>query len=201
MVGLVSIGEARGLEMGLGDGMGLQYLFAALLLMGLIQILFGVLKLGRFVRLIPQPVMLGFVNGLAIVIFEAQFPMFTENPVIHGSAWLSGSKLAVMLGLVIVTMVIIQFLPRLTKQVPSSLVAILVVSLTVIFLGVDTLKVGDMSSIAGGLPSFALPKVPFSLDTLMFIAPYSFILAAVGLIESLLTLTLVDELTETRGKQ
>ncbi len=200
MVGLVSLGNERGLAMGLGEGMGLQYLFAALILMGLFQTLFGVLKLGRFVRLIPQPVMLGFVNGLAIVIFEAQFPMFTVDPVTHGSQWLSGGSLAVMLGLVMVTMAIIQWLPKLTKQVPSSLVAILVVSLTVIFLNVDTLKVGDMSSIAGGLPAFSLPRVPLTLDTLIFIAPYSFILAAVGLIESLLTLTLVDELTETRGK-
>ena len=200
MVGLVTTGEQRGLELGLGDGMGLQYLFAALLLMGVIQILFGVLKLGRFVRLIPQPVMLGFVNGLAIVIFEAQFPMFTENPVVHGSTWLAGAPLGIMAGLVLITMAIIQFLPMLTKQVPSSLVAILFVSIVVVVFDLNTLKVGDMSSIAGGLPAFAIPRVPLTLDTLVFVAPFSFVLAAVGLIESLLTLTLVDELTETRGK-
>lgn len=200
MVGLVKLGEAKGLELGLGDGMGLQYLFAGLILMGVIQSLFGVLKLGRFVRLIPQPVMFGFVNGLAIIIFEAQFPMFTENPIVAHAPWLADGKLYWMLGLVLLTMVVIQLFPRLTKQVPSSLVAILLVSGIVIGFNIETLNVGDMSSIAGGLPSFAFPRVPFTFDTLMFIAPYSFILAAVGLIESLLTLTLVDELTETRGK-
>lgn len=200
MVGLVKLGEERGLEMGLGEGMGLQYLFAALLLMGIIQITFGLFRLGRFVRLIPQPVMFGFVNGLAIVIFEAQFPMFTENPVASEAPWLQGNSLFLMIGLVAMTMIIIHFLPRLTTQVPSSLVAIVSVSLLVIGLNLDTLNVGDMSSIAGGLPSFAIPHVPLNLDTLTFIAPFSFILAAVGLIESLLTLTLIDELTETRGK-
>lgn len=200
MVGLVALGEERGLALGLGAGMGLQYLFAALVLMGLLQIAFGALRLGRFVRLIPQPVMFGFVNGLAIVIFEAQFPMFRTDPVAAGAPWLAGGPLVLMVGLVALTMAIIHFLPKLTTQVPSSLVAILVVSGIVIFGGLETLSVGDMSSIAGGLPTFALPRVPLTVDTLTFIAPFSCILAAVGLIESLMTLTLIDELTETRGR-
>jgi SulP family sulfate permease len=200
MVALVSEGEARGLALGLGEGMGLQYLFAALLLMGVVQMTFGGLRLGRFVRLIPQPVMFGFVNGLAIVIFEAQFPMFTESPTANDAPWLAGNALWIMVGLVALTMVIIHFLPRLTTQVPSSLVAIIVVSVIALGLNLDTLSVGNMSSISGSLPSFGVPRVPLTWDTLVFIAPFSFVLAAVGLIESLLTLTLVDELTETRGK-
>ena len=200
MVSLVLLGEERGVELGLGDGMGLQYLFVPLLLMGLIQITFGSLRLGRFVRLIPQPVMFGFVNGLAIVIFEAQFPMFTTNPIAPDSPWLGGSAMLVMGGLVLLTMFIIHYLPKLTTQVPSSLVAIVVVSCIVIFGNVNTLSVGDMSSIKGALPTFGIPRVPITLDTLIFIAPFAFTLAAVGLIESLMTLTLIDELTETRGQ-
>jgi len=200
MVGLVKFGEERGLAQGLGEGMGLQYLFAALVLMGIVQIAFGTLRLGRFVRLIPQPVMFGFVNGLAIVIFQAQFPMFTTDPITSGAPWLSGGSFLLMGGLVVLTMSIIHFLPKLTTQIPSSLVAILVVSGIVIFGGFQTLSVGDMSSIAGGLPSFGVPRIPLSLDTLTFIAPFAFILAAIGLIESLMTLTLIDELTETRGR-
>lgn len=199
-VGLVKLGEERGIALGLGEGMGLQYLFAAVVLQGIIQMLFAAFKLGRLVRLIPHPVMLGFVNGLAIVIFEAQFPMFKASPTEAGAAWLSGGALVTMVVLVLVTMAIIQFLPKLTTQVPSSLVAIVVVSLAVIFLNLDTLRVADMSSISGGLPDFAIPQVPLTWDTLKFIAPFSVILAAVGLIESLMTLTLIDELTETRGK-
>ena len=199
MVGLVKLGNERGLALGLGEDMGLQYLFAALLLMGVIQLVFGVLKLGRFVRLIPQPVMFGFVNGLAIVIFEAQIPMFTEMPIEHGAAWLQSGSLVAMIGLVVLTMAIIQYFPKITTQVPSSLVAIIVVSAIVIGFGVDTLSVGTLSTISGSLPTFAIPSVPLNMDTLIFIAPFSFILAAVGLIESLMTLTLIDELTQTRG--
>lgn len=200
MVGLVKIGNDRGLELGLGDNAGLQYLFAAVIVMGVIQIACGAFKLGRFVRLIPQPVMFGFVNGLAIVIFMAQFPMFTAAPTESGAAWLTGTSLGLMLGLVFLTMFIIHFLPKLTTQVPSSLVAIAVVSFIVIGINIDTLVVGDMSSIGGGLPSLVSFTIPLNWDTLMFILPFSFILAAVGLIESLMTLTLIDELTETRGK-
>ena len=168
--------------------------------MGIIQIACGALKLGRFVRLIPQPVMFGFVNGLAIVIFMAQFPMFTESPTTPGAPWLTGGALFVMAALVLLTMSISFFLPKLTKAVPASLVGIIVVSLIVILGGVDTLTVGNMASIKGGLPEFVQFTIPLNMDTLMFIAPYSFILAAVGLIESLMTLTLIDELTETRGQ-
>ncbi len=200
MVGLVKIGNERGVELGLGENAGLQYLFAAVILMGVIQMMCGALKLGRFVRLIPQPVMFGFVNGLAIVIFQAQFPMFTESPTVPGADWLTGGALALMAGLVLVTMAISFFLPKLTTQVPASLVGIVVVSLVVIGLNLDTLVVGDMSSIGGGLPSLVSFTIPLNWDTLTFIAPFSLILAAVGLIESLMTLTLIDELTETRGQ-
>ena len=200
MVGLVKIGNDRGVELGLGDNAGLQYLFAAVILMGLIQVGCGALRLGRFVRLIPQPVMFGFVNGLAIVIFQAQFPMFTQAPTEVGAAWLDGSALYLMLGLVALTMLIIQFLPKLTTQVPSSLVAIVAVSLIVIGMNLDTLVVGNMSAIGGGLPSLVQFNIPLNWDTFQFILPFSIILAAVGLIESLMTLTLIDELTETRGQ-
>jgi SulP family sulfate permease len=200
MVGLVKIGNERGIELGLGENAGLQYLFAAVILMGVIQIACGTLKLGRFVRLIPQPVMFGFVNGLAIVIFQAQFPMFTEAPTTPGAAWLGGSALFIMGGLVLLTMLISFFLPKLTTTVPASLIGIVVVSLIVILGGVDTLTVSNMASIKGGLPELVNFTIPFNWDTLVFIAPFSVILAAVGLIESLMTLTLIDELTETRGK-
>jgi len=200
MVGLVKIGNDRGVELGLGESAGLQYLFAAVILMGVIQIACGALRLGRFVRLIPQPVMFGFVNGLAIVIFMAQFPMFTESPTTPDAPWLSGGALFVMAALVLLTMSISFFLPKLTTAVPASLVGIIVVSLIVILGGVDTLTVSNMASIKGGLPEFVQFNIPLNMDTLMFIAPYSFILAAVGLIESLMTLTLIDELTETRGQ-
>ena len=199
MVSLVLLGNERGDALGLGPDMGVQYLFAAVILMGIIQICCGCLKLGRFVRLIPQPVMFGFVNGLAIVIFEAQFPMFTKSPTVPDSAWLMGNDLLLMLGLVILTMAIIYFLPKLTTQIPSSLVAILTVSLLVIGFDLDTLIVQNMASIGGELPSLVTFSIPLNWETLTFIAPFSFILAAVGLIESLMTLTLIDELTETRG--
>jgi len=199
MVSLVLLGNERGEALGLGPDMGTQYLFASVILMGIIQIGCGILKLGRFVRLIPQPVMFGFVNGLAIVIFEAQFPMFTESPTVPGSAWLQGGDLHLMAGLIALTMAIIFLLPKLTTQFPSSLAAIGTVTLVVIGLDLDTLVVRDMASIGGELPSLVSFTIPLNWDTLYFIAPFSFILAAVGLIESLMTLTLIDELTETRG--
>ena len=177
MVALVSIGNERGARLGLGDDMGVQYLFAAVILMGIIQITCGCLKVGRFVRLIPQPVMFGFVNGLAIVIFEAQFPMFTVSPTTTESAWLSGNEFHLMLGLVILTMAIIYFLPKLTTQIPSSLVAIVTVSFIVIGLNLDTLVVRDMASIGGKLPSLVIFSIPLNWDTLQFILPFSFILA------------------------
>ncbi len=179
---------------------GVEYLFAAVVLMGLIQISVGLLRLGKFIRMVPHPVMLGFVNGLAIVIFLAQLNSFKiENPA-GEMAWLQGQSLWLMLGLVLLTMAIIHFLPKLTRAIPSSLVAIVSVSVLVIVLGLDSRTVGDMASIAGGLPEFHIPMVPFSLETLQIILPYSIVLAVIGLIESLLTLSLIDEITETRGQ-
>ena len=191
---------------------GVEYLFITVVLMGLLQITAGVLKLGKFIRMVPYPVMLGFVNGLAIVIFLAQLGQFGEagqpgwldGTFMQGSivdvAWLEGQELYMLLSLVLVTMIIIHSLPRFTKSLPSSLVAILVVTGLVLWLDIDTKVVGDVASISGGLPSFHIPVVPFSLETLWIILPYAIILAAIGLIESLLTLRLIDEITETRGR-
>jgi SulP family sulfate permease len=178
---------------------GVEYLFAAVVLCGLIQMSAGLLKLGKFIRLVPQPVMLGFVNGLAIVIFLSQLEQFKFVDDAGMKAWLEGNAMYVMLGLVALTMAIIQYLPKLTTAIPSALVAIVVVSFGAIWLNLDTRTVGDVASIAGGLPEFSIPAVPFTLETLWIILPYSLILAGVGLIESLLTLTLIDELTQTRG--
>ncbi|MRI35157.1 sodium-independent anion transporter [Endozoicomonas sp. OPT23] len=190
---------------------GVQYLFATVVLMGVIQVLAGALKLGKFIRMVPHPVMLGFVNGLAIVIFLAQLGQFgveggagwLSGTFLEGSvadvAWMEGKELYMMLGLVALTMFIIHFLPKLTKAIPSSLAAILVVTLLVIGLDLDTKTVGDVAGIAGGLPEFSIPMVPFTWETFMIILPYSLILAAIGLIESLLTLRMVDEITETHG--
>ncbi len=179
---------------------GVEYLFATVVLMGIIQIGAGVLRLGKFIRMVPHPVMLGFVNGLAIVIFLAQLKSFQVTDESGASQWMSGQQLWIMLGLIALTMAIINYLPRLTKAVPSSLAAIVVVSLLVIGLDLDTKTVGDIASIAGGLPEFHIPMVPFTWETLKIILPYAVVLAAIGLIESLLTLTLIDELTETRGR-
>ncbi|VAW72683.1 Sulfate permease [hydrothermal vent metagenome] len=179
---------------------GVEYLFAAVVLMGAIQITVGLLKLGKFIRIVPHPVMLGFVNGLAIVIFLAQLNNFQIEDATGNMQWMQGQSLWIMLGLIALTMAIIHFLPKLTTAVPSSLVAIVAVSLLVIFIGLESRTVGDLASIAGGLPDFHLPMVPFNLETLKIILPYSIILAAIGLIESLLTMSLIDEITETRGK-
>ncbi|QVL45739.1 MAG: SulP family inorganic anion transporter [Methylophilaceae bacterium] len=179
---------------------GVEYLFATIVLMGLFQMLFGIAKLGKFIRMVPHPVMLGFVNGLAMVIFIAQFGHFKTTLPDGTTEWMDNDALGVMAVLIAITMAIIYLLPKLTKAIPSTLAAILVVSMSVIALGVDTKTVGDLGSIAGGLPSFHLPEVPWHLDTLYIILPYSLILAAVGLIETLLTLNLIDDMTETRGK-
>jgi SulP family sulfate permease len=204
MVSLVADGNAMGAE---GEGLGLYYLFATVILMGFIQMLVGVLKLGKFVRLIPHPVMMGFVNGLAIVIFLSQMGMFME-PVDGVMVWMSGSPLYWMVALVVLTMLIMKFLPLVSKKLPEALIGILVVSAIVIFGNLDVATVGSFikngggSGLEGGLPSFQwaiFEKIPFNMETLAFILPYSLILAAIGLIESLMTLNLVDELTETRG--
>lgn len=190
---------------------GVEYLFAAVILMGLLQITAGVLKLGRFIQMVPHPVMLGFVNGLAIVIFLAQLnqfgvsgePGWLAGTSFEGSvidvAWLDGEQLYSMLGLVALTMGIIFFLPKLTKAIPSSLAAIIIVSVLVVGFNLDTRVVGDVASISGGLPEFSIPLVPLNWETLTIIFPYSLVLASIGLIESLLTLRLVDELTQTHG--
>ncbi len=188
---------------------GLQYLFAAVVLTGLIQVLAGVLHLGKFIRMVPHPVMLGFVNGLAIVIFLAQLQQFQVPGAVDGSfEWLTGMPLVTMLGLIALTMAIIHFLPKFTTAIPASLVAILAVTLLVIVFQMDARTVQDVlrdmsgnpeATIAGGLPAFSIPMVPLEWETLKIIFPYSIILAGVGLIESLLTLTLIDELTESRG--
>ncbi|WP_282604727.1 SulP family inorganic anion transporter [Pelagibius sp. Alg239-R121] len=179
---------------------GVEYLFATVVLMGLLQITAGVLKLGKFIRMVPHPVMLGFVNGLAIVIFLAQLSQFKITGADGSLEWMQGEALTVMLGLVALAMAIIHFLPRVTQAVPAPLAAILAVTGMALFLGFDTRTVGDLTSISGNLPSFHLPMVPLNLETLQIIFPYALILAAIGLIESLLTLTLVDEMTETRGR-
>ncbi|VAW86642.1 Sulfate permease [hydrothermal vent metagenome] len=180
---------------------GVEYLFAAVVLMGVFQVLAGVFRMGKFIRMVPYPVMLGFVNGLAIVIFLAQLSHFKVSGAEEGSLeWMSGSTLWLLLGLVAVTMAIIHFLPRFTKTIPSSLVAIICVTVVVMFFGMDVRTVGDLASISGGLPDFHIPAVPLTLETLWIILPFSIILAAIGLIESLLTMTLIDELTETRGR-
>ncbi|ACO80323.1 sulfate transporter [Azotobacter vinelandii CA] len=173
---------------------GVQYLLATVLLGGLIMVAFGLLRLGKLVRMVPHPVMLGFVNGLAIIIALAQLEHFKA-----GGAWLSGMPLYLMLGLVAATMAIVYLLPRLTRAVPPALVAILGVGLLVWLLGLPTRTLGDMARIAGGLPVLAVPDVPWSLETLGIIAPYAVLMALVGLLETLLTLNLTDEITESRG--
>ncbi|WP_434680830.1 SulP family inorganic anion transporter [Pseudomonas sp. R1-18] len=173
---------------------GVQYLLATVLLGGLLMILFGLLRLGKLVRLVPYPVMLGFVNGLAIVIAMAQLEHFKT-----GETWLSGTPLYVMLGLVAVTMAIVYLLPRLTKAIPPALVAILSVGVAVYLFGLPTRTLGDMAHIAGGFPTLALPDVPWNFETLRIIAPYAVLMALVGLLETLLTLNLTDEITESRG--
>lgn len=179
---------------------GVEYLFATVVLTGLIQMGAGVLRLGKFIRIVPHPVMLGFVNGLAIVIFLAQLQHFQVTSAEGVKEWLSGEALMLFAGLIVLTMAIIHLLPKLTGALPASLAAIIAVSLLVLGLDLDTATVGDLASIKGGLPAFHVPAVPFNFETLMIILPYSFILAAVGLIESLLTLSLIDEVTNTRGR-
>jgi SulP family sulfate permease len=175
---------------------GVEYVFATVVLAGILQITAGFLKLGKLMRLVPHPVIFGFVNGLAIIIFMSQLTQFKNGE----GAWLTGADLYTMIGLVLLTMLIIWGLPKLTKAVPASLVAILVVFGVVIGLNIDTKTVGDMASIKGGFPPFHIPIVPLTMETFMIIFPYAAIMAGVGLIESLLTLNIIDEITETRGR-
>ncbi|MEC4052788.1 SulP family inorganic anion transporter [Myroides odoratimimus] len=177
---------------------GIEYLFAAVVLAGIIQVLVGVLKLGRFVRFIPQPVMYGFLNGLAIVIFFAQIAQFKID--IEGvNTWLSGMALYIMIGLTLLTILVVTIFPKITKKVPATLVAIIVTTAIVFFFQVDTQKVMDIAHISGSLPSFHIPSLPFTLETLQIILPFSLVMAGVGLVESLLTLSIVDEITNTKG--
>lgn len=178
---------------------GVDFIYPALILGGLFQMTVGVLKLGKFIRLIPYPVMLGFVNGLAIVIFKAQFSQFMVKDDSGVPHWISGNPLWIMVALVLLTMAIMQFLPKLTKVVPSGLVAIVVVALISVFGGLDTITVGDQASIKGWLPPFIVPNVPFEWETIAIVFPFALKVAGVGLIESLLTLTLIDDITNTRG--
>lgn len=178
---------------------GVEYVFATVALAGLLQILVGVCKLGKFIRLVPQPVMYGFVNGLAIIIFMAQLEQFK---VMDGGVrtWMNGLSLYIMLGLVLLTVAIVWLFPRLTKAVPSSLIAIIVIFCLVLGFQIDTKTVKDIASISGGFPPFHIPQVPLNFETLKLIFPYALVMAGVGLIESLLTLNVVDELVGNRGK-
>jgi SulP family sulfate permease len=188
---------------------GIEYMFAAVALMGVLQVLAGVLHLGKFIRMVPHPVMLGFVNGLAIVIFLAQLGQFKTADSEGVMQWMHGAQLYTMVALIVATMAVIFFLPKLTKIIPSSLAAIVGITIVTIVLGLDAPTIVDYlrsmtgdagATLHGGFPVFSIPMVPFTLDTLLIILPYAIILASVGLIESLLTLTLVDELTDTRGR-
>lgn len=173
---------------------GLDYVFAAVALAGVFQIAVGLFKLGKFIRLVPQPVMYGFVNGLAVIIFTSQLEQFK-----FAGSWLTGTPLLIMGGLTVLTVLIVLFFPRVTKAVPPSLAAIVIVFLLVYFFHIDTKTVKDIASVSGGFPPFHIPSVPFNLATLKVIFPYGLVMAAVGLTEGLLTLNLVDEITGTRG--
>ena len=175
---------------------GVEYVFAAVILAGVLQVIMGALRMGKLMRLVPHPVIFGFVNGLAIIIFMSQLAQFKDP----SGAWLTGSEMFIFLGFVLLTMVIIWGLPKITKAVPASLMAILSVFGIVAAFGIETRTVGDIASIAGGFPPFHIPSVPFSIETLVIIFPYAAIMAGVGLIESLLTLNIIDEITETRGR-
>lgn len=185
--------------LGVAVSHGIEYVFATVILAGLIQLIVGLLKLGKLIRLVPHPVMFGFVNGLAIIIFMSQLDQFKVVGEGGTLEWMSGNQLYVMLGLVALTIAIIVGLPKITKAVPASLVAILTVFAIVVGFGIDTRTVGDIASISGGFPPFHIPEIPLTLETLQIIFPYAAIMAAVGLIESLLTLNLIDQITETRG--
>lgn len=177
---------------------GVEYLFAAVALAGLIQVLVGVFRLGKFVRLIPQPVMYGFLNGLAVIIFMAQLNQFKimDNGVL---TWMSGTSLFIMASLTALTIAIVLIFPKISKAVPASLVAIIIVFAIVYFGDINTKKVMDIANVSGSLPTFHIPMIPFTFETLKIIFPYALIMASVGLVESLLTLNMVDEITNTKG--
>lgn len=174
---------------------GIEYVFGAVVFAGLFQLIVGFLKLGKFIRLVPQSVMYGFVNGLAVIIFLSQLEQLKD---VNGD-WLTGTTLYVMLGLIIATIAIIFIVPKITKAVPASLIAIIVIFGAVLLLGIDTKQVKDIASVSGSLPQFHIPLVAFTMENILIILPYGLIMAAVGLTEGLLTLNLVDEITGTRG--
>ncbi len=177
---------------------GLDYVFGAIIIAGILQILVGIFKLGKFIRLVPQPVMYGFVNGLAVVIFMSQLEQF--KTVINGeTVWLTGSPMLIMAGLVALTIGIVYIFPKITKAIPASLVAIIVVFAIVLLFGIETKQVKDIASVSGSLPPFRIPSIPFNWETLQIIFPYGLVMAAVGLTEGLLTLNLVDEITASKG--
>lgn len=177
---------------------GIEFVFGAIALAGVIQILVGLFKLGKFIRLVPQPVMFGFVNGLAIVIFMSQLEQF--KTIINGqSEWLTGTPFLMMTGLVALTIAIVVLLPKITKAIPASLVAIMIVFAVVLIFNIDTKQVEDIAAVSGSLPPFHIPNFPFTIENFHIILPYGLIMAAVGLTEGLLTLNLVDEITNTKG--
>jgi sulfate permease, SulP family len=178
---------------------GVEYLFATVILAGIFQMLVGIFRWGKFVRLIPQPVMYGFLNGLAVIIFMSQVEQFKMTDANGATSWLQGTSLYIMSGLVALTIAVVYFLPKITKAIPASLVAILVVFAVVLGFNINTKTVSDIASISGSLPTFHIPGIPLSLETLQIIFPYALIMAGVGLIESLLTLSMVDEITNTKG--
>ena len=178
---------------------GSQYLFATVVLMGALQLIAGVFQLGKFIRMVPQPVMLGFVNGLAIVIGISQLSQFKKINSFGNSVWIEGDMLLYSIIFVVLTMYIIWLIPKITKVLPSTLVGILFTTILVLALKIDIPSVGDLASVKGGLPNFSVPSVPINIETLKIIFPYAFILASIGLIESLLTLNLVGEITNKRG--
>ena len=178
---------------------GAEYLFATVILMGVLQLIAGIFKLGKFIRMVPQPVMLGFVNGLAIVIGISQLSQFKTINSFGELVWITGDTLIYSIGFVLLTMLVIWLLPKITKLIPATLAAILVTTILVLILKIDIPSVGDLASVKGGLPEFSIPNVPLDFETLKIIFPYAFILASIGLIESLLTLNLVGEITNKRG--
>lgn len=177
-----------------------EYIFLTVILAGVLQLIFGFLRLGKFIRLVPQPVIFGFVNGLAIIIFMAQLPQFTVNSTDPSAPWMQGTALYSFMGLVALAILIVWGLPKLTKAFPSGLAAILTIFALVYFFDIQTSTVGDIASVRGGFPVPSIPDVPFNLETLLLVLPYAAIVAGVGLIESLLTLNIVDEITQTRGR-
>ncbi len=185
---------------GLSVTHGPEYVFATVVLAGILQILAGVFRLGKLIRLVPHSVIFGFVNGLAIIIFMSQLAQFKTVNEAGEMVWMTGPPMYIFLGLVLITMFIIWGLPKLTKIFPASLAAILTIFAIVIIFGIDTKSVGDIASIKGGFPPFHIPEIPFSLDTFKLVFPYALIMSGVGLIESLLTLNIIDEITETRGR-